>query len=201
MTTAHHDLEVVTFTRPRCQVNPETHLPHTVDVELTRLNVIHDYNCFMDGVDVADQLRGYYSCSLKCMKWWHAIFYWIVDTAATNAYLLHKEGMKAQAASPMTHLEFMADLAESLLSTPHGKERSSSSSGAKRRRSADAAMDKPESRLIGSHMIRAIQGSSAKNPQRDCVRCKANGKRSRTNYECGTCNVGLHSDCFEEWHK
>lgn len=62
ITTGYHTLDNVTFTRPRVRIDAATGLPHNEMVELTRLNVIHDYNCHMDGVNVADQLTGYYSC-------------------------------------------------------------------------------------------------------------------------------------------
>ena len=194
LTTGHHVLEEVTYTRPRVRMNPAAGRPHTVEVDLKKLNVIRDYNENMDGVDLADQLRGYYSCHLKCMKWWHAILYWILDTAACNAYLVHKEASE----HPLSHLQFTTRLANDLLT--EAGEKHTSSSGRKRRSSSDAASQRPDLRLIGKHQIRTIQGSAAKSPQRDCVKCKAEGKRSRSNYECGTCNVGLHANCFEEWH-
>ena len=54
----------------------------------------------------------------------------------------------------------------------------------------------------GHHVFQTIQGSRASvTPQRDCVLCKEQGKRSRSNYECSACNVGLHPGCFAEWHQ
>lgn len=134
------------------------------------------------------------------MKWWHAIFFWILDTAACNAYIVHKEELKGQATPVMTHLEFQTALAHKLLETDKGSKHASGS-GQKRKRSSSAAIERPEARLLGSHLIRTIQGSSATTPQRDCVLCKEQGKRSRSNYECGACDVGLHPGCFEQWHQ
>lgn len=59
LTTAHHEIANVTYTRPRVRFNAQTGqtgLAQTVDVEITKLNAVHDHNCFVDGVDVADQL-------------------------------------------------------------------------------------------------------------------------------------------------
>ena len=182
ITTGHHTMEDVTFTRRRVRIDAANGLPHTAMVELTRLNVIHDYNCHMDGVDVADQLRGYYSCWLKSMKWWHAILFWMLDTAMCNAYIMHKEGLKGQAAPTKSHLQFQTALAHKLLDADAGSKHASSS-GLKRKRSASAATERPQSRLLGSHLVQTIQGSRASvTPQRDCVLCKEQGKRS--NYEC-----------------
>ena len=201
ITTGHHTMEDVTFTRRRVRIDAANGLPHTAMVELTRLNVIHDYNCHMDGVDVADQLRGYYSCWLKSMKWWHAILFWMLDTAMCNAYIMHKEGLKGQAAPTKSHLQFQTALAHKLLDADAGSKHASSS-GLKRKRPASAATERPQSRLLGSHLVQTIQGSRASvTPQRDCVLCKEQGKRSRSNYECSACNVGLHPGCFAEWHQ
>eukprot|EP00117_Sycon_ciliatum_P014658 scpid46239/ scgid14827/ PiggyBac transposable element-derived protein 4 len=203
ITTGHHKLEDVVYTRKRTRINLDTGLPHTEDVELKKLNVIHDYNSNMNGVDMADQLRGYYSCSIKSLKWWHSILFWIIDTAVCNAYIIHREGMKGHATALPTqsHLQFVSSLATKLLQAECQAKERASSSGRKRRRSSDAVANRPAERLLGKHLIRSIQESTAATPQRDCVLCKEQGKRARSNYECGTCDVGLHPGCFEGWHQ
>lgn len=47
-------------------------------------NVVRDYNMWMDGVDVADQLRSYYDSKLKSHKWWHTFFF----GPSTQQYLM-----------------------------------------------------------------------------------------------------------------
>ena len=61
LTTGHHTLEEVTYQRRRTRLDQVTNLPRSVQVELSKFNVVHDYNTSMDGVDVAVQLRGYYT--------------------------------------------------------------------------------------------------------------------------------------------
>ena len=51
---------------------------------------IISYNEFMGGVDRGDQLRGYYSCRTKSRKFYKYIFYFLLDVAITNAFVLYK---------------------------------------------------------------------------------------------------------------
>jgi len=53
--------------------------------------VIDDYNHFMGGVDIADQLRGYYSTQLSVRRTWMPLFFWLLDTAIINSYLIFKK--------------------------------------------------------------------------------------------------------------
>ena len=50
--------------------------------------IIH-YNKYMGGVDRGDQLRGYYRCRVKSRKFYKYIFYFLLDVAITNAYVLY----------------------------------------------------------------------------------------------------------------
>ena len=53
------------------------------------------YNHFMNGVDIADQLRSYYNTQKSHWKSWKALWHFLLDTTITNSYL--------QAASTPTH--------------------------------------------------------------------------------------------------
>src|SRR5438477_55219 len=53
--------------------------------------VIDDYNHFMGGVDIADQLRGYYGTQLTVRRTWMPLFFWLLDTAIINSYLILKK--------------------------------------------------------------------------------------------------------------
>ena len=46
-----------------------------------------DYNKHMGGVDQLDSLRGIATCSIMSIKWWHALFWWILDPAMVNAQM------------------------------------------------------------------------------------------------------------------
>lgn len=53
--------------------------------------VVKDYNRFMGGVDHADQLRTSYGVDRKSKKWWHRLFWGILDIMFINAFVIYKE--------------------------------------------------------------------------------------------------------------
>uniref|UniRef100_A0A3B5R3B2 PiggyBac transposable element-derived protein domain-containing protein n=1 Tax=Xiphophorus maculatus TaxID=8083 RepID=A0A3B5R3B2_XIPMA len=54
-------------------------------------SAVRDYNCFMGGVDLSDQLIGSYTSWRKCKKWYKTVLHHFIDIAVTNSYLIHKE--------------------------------------------------------------------------------------------------------------
>ena len=53
--------------------------------------IVDDYNHNMGGVDVADQLRSYYSTQLAVSRTWMPLFFWILDTSIINSYIIGKK--------------------------------------------------------------------------------------------------------------
>ena len=49
------------------------------------------YNKYMGGVDLADNLRRTYSFSLKSMRWYMRIFWYLLESAAVNAHIVQME--------------------------------------------------------------------------------------------------------------
>jgi hypothetical protein len=49
------------------------------------------YNAYMGGVDLFDARQKTYSTSRKSKKWWYRLFYFILDTAVVNFYIIYKE--------------------------------------------------------------------------------------------------------------
>ena len=54
---------------------------------------VKNYNCLMGGVNVADAKRKVYSCSRHSKKWWHRLFYYIVDVCIVNAFIIQSESI------------------------------------------------------------------------------------------------------------
>ena len=75
--------------------------------------VVNDYNQAMGSVDEADQLGVYYCFQRKSFKWWKKVFFWLLEVAVVNSYLLHKETVNR----PLSHLGFRRSLIKSLVST------------------------------------------------------------------------------------
>ena len=60
---------------------------HKIPVECPQ--VVKDYNKFMGGVDKHDMLRELYGTDRKNVKWWHRLFFGLLDVAIVNAYILY----------------------------------------------------------------------------------------------------------------
>lgn len=88
-------------------------------MQYLRLNLIDEYNNFMNAVDLADQLRNCYRFNhwFRNRKWWWAIFLWALGVGATNAYKMYErmyeeEKAKREHGLPekWTHLQFLQEL-------------------------------------------------------------------------------------------
>ena len=52
---------------------------------------VHTYNQNMNGVDISDQYTATYPFTRKTIKWWHKVFFWLIDLSVTNSYALYRE--------------------------------------------------------------------------------------------------------------
>lgn len=76
------------------------------------------YSEHMQGVDVHDEIWSTYPCAIATKKWWHRLLFFLMDTASTNAYILHSEGLKATGKKPITHKKFQMTVAIELMEIP-----------------------------------------------------------------------------------
>jgi len=90
--------------------------------------VVDQYNFFMGGVDIADQRRSYYHTQLRTCRNWYPLFFWLLDTAIINSFILYRlitlnskpneshspTGSKPK--KPLNHREFRELLYRELLS-------------------------------------------------------------------------------------
>ena len=80
------------------------------------------YNTYTGGVDVFDSKRKTYSSSRKSRKWCLWLFYFLLDTTVTNAYILYKESVQIR---ELTMKEFVLRICEHCLSSANCRKRSS----------------------------------------------------------------------------
>ncbi len=71
-------------------------------------------NYFMNGVDVADQLRAYYCLQMICGRVWMPLFFWIFDVSIVNAYKIYMWSQEKYEPI-MPHKMFRIELAKALL--------------------------------------------------------------------------------------
>nr|XP_020478401.1 piggyBac transposable element-derived protein 4-like [Monopterus albus] len=148
---------------------------------------IVDYNKYMGGVDLSDQLVGCYSVHHKTTKWYKTFFYHFVDIAVVNSFLLHKELYKYRQDStqpkPYTQKQFREQLAKEMLMVA----------------GESAATPTPTTCLPAF-----FEGEGQ--PRKFCVRCtKAGIRRVKTSLYCTKCGVPLcltkNKNCFKLWHE
>lgn len=58
--------------------------------------MVDDYNHFMNGVDIADHLRAMFTTEQQTSRTWMPLFYYLLDTAICNAYILSKHYRKSK---------------------------------------------------------------------------------------------------------
>ena len=151
---------------------------------------ICDYSHGYNGVDKHDQMRSYYGCQLKFRKWWKHVFFFCLDTAAVNAYLLYKTVCHGK---PISHLMFQLKIIEGLVNNHKGR----------KRMGRPILKDQADKRR---HLPTKIETARGK---RDCTYCKTQGRLTVSNhaiqtvYECKKCAVALCKSrgCFGLFHQ
>lgn len=72
--------------------------------------MINEYNYYMKGVDLFDQMMGYYKYPHKTLKWWKTCFFYFLEVALHNSRVIYNKNKTTQ----MEYLEFRIQVAESL---------------------------------------------------------------------------------------
>jgi Transposase IS4 len=85
---------------------------------------IDDYNHYMGGVDIADQLRAKFSTQQRGVKPWRPLFYWLLDSTIINAFRISEHQRKAKLTSDKDklrslHRAFREALVVELLKDPN----------------------------------------------------------------------------------
>lgn len=181
-----HDPEKITEVERRNKAGEKIKVPCP--------EAISDYNKYMGGVDHFDHLQSTYSIINKSRKWWVKIFYFLLDSAIVNAYILYKfESKNHRNKKAMSQLLFRRKLADQLINnfssrkqTPKGCTKGKKISGRN--------VNEMELSDVGLHL--PIPTSC-----RRCARCSTKDKPKRCSIECEQCKVALCIDCFAPFHK
>ena len=87
------------------------------DWPMIKTSPIHlEYTNNMQGVDVADHIWSNYSCQVRTHKWWHHVFYFLLDLSITNIYVMYLDLWKKHPICdhPLTHLQFLNEMCKFL---------------------------------------------------------------------------------------
>ncbi len=81
------------------------------------------YGKYMGGVDTANQMRSYYERDRRSKKWWHRLFYSLLETTLVNSWMYYKDLVKRNMANgddkgnPHELLPFKRSVTMSLLAS------------------------------------------------------------------------------------
>ena len=190
LTTIHDDHVVMVERRSRCASSGREQIEKPLAVA--------EYNRYMGGVDRADQLLSYYGYSHRTIKWWKRAFFFLLDKAVVNAYLLYTD-THPNKRGRVTHARFRITLAKELLESAGILVDQNSP-----QQERHPTPHNPAARLQERHFPSAIGRTAADRPiQLDCHVCSKRRGRGRktTTYKCKECSLPMCVvPCFELWH-
>ncbi|MCP4923780.1 MAG: hypothetical protein GY915_07110, partial [bacterium] len=151
---------------------------------------IREYNEQMGGVDKADMLCAVYGIGRKSKKWWHRIFFGLVDRTLVNAAIAHNKMERDN----MSLLNFRRSVAQSLMTLCRKPKAGRSPKGtppsvvSKRRRVEYSVSSGMRLQNRGAHWP-----TYSKLRER-CEVCSKQGIESRPHCKCSMCGVFLCSN-------
>ena len=165
-----------------------------------------DYNHYMGGVDIADQLRTGFSTQQRGVKPWKALFHWLMDTAAINAFCIFEHQRKAKLGlkkdkARSTHRAFQESIVRGLLELPKP-----------RAQLPRISMTLPHIRFTRPIEIHQFTYASRRTP---CFFCRwsqhskigittrvimKSRDANKTRISCSHCSVALCIKCFYIFH-
>ncbi|KAL2099439.1 hypothetical protein ACEWY4_005919 [Coilia grayii] len=83
-----------------------------VQTDVTVPACLADYQKHMKGVDLLDQMVGYYQFQHRSKKWWRRLFFFFLSVSCYNSYIL---AMGAEAYKECSYKEWVEDLAQELV--------------------------------------------------------------------------------------
>lgn len=133
------------------------------------------YNQYMGGVDRFDQKMAYYGHRHRSRKWQMKVFYYFLEVAMVNSYVLYLKKQQIDGVKPLSHKRYRMEVIRKLLNLPQLNKELLLSKKFSFDNSAGCVL-----RCTHKPM--------------NCAICSAQGeskKRVRTSYKCQTCEVNV----------
>jgi hypothetical protein len=146
------------------------------------------YTLKMGGVDRSDRMVRTYSVSRASKKWWFRLFYYFLDMAVANSFILYKLSPNHE---ELTELEYIKSLSLALIQT--------FSKG-------DEVQPGPERKskapIVPPRLTTANHWPLKTKKRKKCQQCSRRGSTGgRTKWMCEGCNVHLCIEtCFKKYH-
>ena len=154
--------------------------------------IVTDYNEYMSGVDISDQLMVYYACGRRTLKWYKRVFWRLIEHILINSYILFKQVTKPnlrQWTQKKFRIELAYKLTATLIANRIGQGRSPASLTLERLKGKHFAYYH-ETR--GRYVVCAYKRQRTNSNKR---------KDTKTKNYCPKCDVHVcHGICFEKYH-
>lgn len=172
----------------------------------------------MGSVDIADQLRSVYTSHLPSRRTWLPLFFWCLDTAVSNSYLILKDLMPERSNK---HKELALTVAWDLVEV-YGQERSIGVPSNQNSVNASGGSGVHSKRSRGSNPGGYVTKQSKDDPpmmckdphhfvdrvshdaRATCYQCRRMGKKVKTPFYCTNCGLFLciehNRNCFLGLH-
>jgi hypothetical protein len=170
--------------------------------ELKIPKIMDNYNHHMGGIDIANQYRASYHTQRRSLHNWWPLFYWILNTAINNAYILQCTWRKERKEKLQESLDFRHNLLENLLNWIPNQESETAYQLAKHQQ-------KQSTGLHPCAWCKHIRASQM--PLQQISDSQLNARWTKqTRYQCKECNVslcqredlmGIENDCWNQYHR
>jgi Transposase IS4 len=175
---------------------------------------VTQYNLYMGAVDMFDQYRSYVQIELRSRKFWHPLFWFIIESALINSWLLYKASRKlALLPVEYTLFSFRKSIVLAMVSeweamgcrhktqSPPKKMQTSTQCRVhlkKIRENLDTRFTAADGHLSFLSAISLRPESNTRFRQMQCQHCK----KRKTTYYCNQCETPLCKGvCFAEYHR
>lgn len=169
-------------------------------------SVVSVYNKHMGGVDLIDSLIGLYRCKIRSKKWYHRLFFHLLDMTVVNAWLLYRRHESSdRSAKTMSLLQFKSSVAEALC-------RTGPTSAMKRGRPSMNSVDTAPQPCSTRHPVNPVPVDDVRYDGFEHFpkltvkrgRCRREGCSGQSRIVCTKCGVHLcligAQDCFAKFH-
>jgi hypothetical protein len=133
------------------------------------------------GVDKHDQFTSYYDAGRPYRKWWHRLFWWGINSAVANAWIIRQHDRNGRT-NLIKQKDFRLEVCKQLIGDTVRKQR--------------GGQNRIRSLSDGDHYPTKSDG------KRQCVHCSVGkNNRVRSAYECDRGCGSLCVECFGPYHK
>ena len=168
----------------------------------------------MGGVDIADQLRGYYNCQLTVRRTWFPLLFWLLDTVLVNCSILYCKTTDESVKNKVFRLNLAWDLIKSTLndiSRVETRDQSYEETVAQYQTQLKGAYVTKKFELPVSHLLPGDHFPEWREKRAACIYCRylakstSESSKNQSQLWCIKCNVPLCCsktcpNCFKDFH-